>query len=1413
MLESHARPASSGFFVSAPAQAAPLADAPTHGSREARLRHRLRLIAISLALAALAFLQEPGRIAADTKLDLAVDPVGFLLRSLTMWEPLGFFGQLQNQAYGYLFPVGPFFVVGDALGMPAWVVQRLWWSALLIIAFLGVTRLARLLGIRQAAAAILAGLTYALAPRMVTEIGVLSVEVLPFAVAPWILIPLVLGTQGRMGPRRAAALSGVALLCAGGVNAVATAVLIPLGAWWILSRSRGRARWTLGAWWLGSVLLASLWWVIPLLLLGRYSPPFLDWIESSSVTTLITSPDVIVRGTSQWVAYVADAGGPVWPGGWLLVTSGALVLSTGLVATLGAVGLTLRTTTHRVFLVGLLLLGAMGVSLGHLGSVQGLGADIVRDVLDGVLAPLRNTHKADLLLRLPLALGMGFLAQAALDRWRAPALAGRAAFTAMVVLVLVGAWPLASGSALKGRTYDSIPTYWDDAASWLAENSPDGRALVVPGASFGIYSWGRSQDEPLQALGESPWAVRDAVPLSSAGNIRWLDAIEERLESGRGSPGLADALARAGVDYLVVRNDIDQRQTGAPRSVLIRQALVRSGGFTPVAGLGPALPPYRTETTVVDDGLQDTVAAVEIWQVDSPYGPPDSRVMLRPAQEVLVLGGQAESVIALADAGELGARPVVTVGDEAAISEAGVDVVFGAADGFRRTEVNVGSVRNNRSNTLAAEEEFVQNRRVYDYLPVAPDGRQAVVVFTGGSVMASSSGSQATALRGRSAGASPWNAIDGDPLTAWVSGDLAPGVGQWWELAAQQSFTADFITVRLLVGDIAGVAPTQITVTTDAGEITVPVEATDLPQQIALPAGGTKKLRLTLAAVDDGGPGEGFGIREVVIPGQDRPLTRQVLIPTRVSGGPVVLQSRAGERPGCAAVAGELVCSPQLVRTGEERSGISRIVTVTQDGDYRVRVWVRPRPGQALDSLLEPISPTAPRAQATSVSTSDPAGRPQAAIDGVVSTAWTASVFDAKPELTLAWVEPREVRGVRLLVAPGLVASRPLSVTSIVNGRETPTVVSSSGMVRFPAQEATSITLRFENSASVRSLDPDTGAVAPLPLGISDISILGGGDLGRGPRLSDEASVPCGFGPELYIDGDPAVGTQISASVSDVLTDRLIAAQPCGGRVVTLSAGEHLIDIASTEEFAIETVALEPVTGSVLPSRTDRVDVQDWGATHRAVEISPATEPRLLETTENANDGWSATINGESLTPVRVDGWRQAWIVPAGVGGVVTLDYGPQSLYLAGLIIGALAALILIGLAAVKDRPLPAVDVHASGWATWGLTAAGVVVAVVMGGLPGLAVAGTVLATCLVIPRAYVALTLGVVAAGCAAASPWPTTFAAPAGLQMVSGLAAIGVLVAVSSWRRRPLDGDGGSSAAADVRPQTTTATQPGSN
>ncbi len=173
------------------------------------MRGRLALVCAGFVV--LALLQAPGRIVGDTKLDLAVDPLGFLSRALTLWEPLGSAGQVQNQAYGYFFPMGPFFALGDLAGLPPWVVQRLWWAALMSVAFLGVVVLARRLGIGTPGTALVAGIAYALAPRMLTAMGETSVELLPMALAPWVIMPLA-GAAVHGRARRAAALSGLAVL-------------------------------------------------------------------------------------------------------------------------------------------------------------------------------------------------------------------------------------------------------------------------------------------------------------------------------------------------------------------------------------------------------------------------------------------------------------------------------------------------------------------------------------------------------------------------------------------------------------------------------------------------------------------------------------------------------------------------------------------------------------------------------------------------------------------------------------------------------------------------------------------------------------------------------------------------------------------------------------------------------------------------------------------------------------------------------------------------------------------------------------------------------------------------------------------------------------------------------------------------
>jgi arabinofuranan 3-O-arabinosyltransferase len=84
--------------------------------------------------------------------------------------------------------------------------------------------------------------------------------------------------------------------------------------------------------------------------------------------------------------------------------------------------------------------------------------------------------------------------------------------------------------------------------------------------------------------------------------------------------------------------------------------------------------------------------------------------------------------------------------------------------------------------------------------------------------------------------------------------------------------------------------------------------------------------------------------------------------------------------------------------------------------------------------------------------------------------------------------------------------------------------------------------------------------------------------------------------------------------------------------------------------------------------------------------MAAATYPRTLELAENFNAGWVATAAGTPLTAVRVDGWRQAWVVPARVGGTVALTFAPDRAYRSELGAGAIAAILLVVVALLPIR-------------------------------------------------------------------------------------------------------------------------------
>ncbi|HEY4630843.1 MAG TPA: DUF3367 domain-containing protein, partial [Blastococcus sp.] len=1072
------------------------------------LVHRFQLITVCVAFVVLTLTQQPGRIVADTKLDLAIDPWGFLGRALQLWEPEGFAGQVQNQAYGYLFPMGPFFALGDSAGVPVWVVQRLWAALLLCIAFLGMVALARLLRIGTPEAHLVAGLAYALAPRMISGIGATSVEVLPMAVAPWVLVPLVAGARGG-SPRRAAALSGLAVLCVGGVNAVATAAVLPLAAVYLLTRPAGPRRRRLMAWWAVAVALATAWWAGPLLLLGRFSPPFLDYIETAATTTRPTGLLSALRGTTQWVAYLSRPDGPIWPAGWALVHDTLPIIATVVLAAAGLLGLARSNLPDRAWLVVGLMTGLVLVTAGHLGPVQGLFAGSVHAALEGLLAPLRNVHKFDPVLRIPLALGVAHLCgilfrrvrRSGRDRLRPLAHAG---IGVMVLALIAVASPAVAGRLTAPTGFEALPPYWQQTADWLEDAQPSGRALLLPASSFGTYAWGSTSDEPLQPLAESPWEVRNAIPLTPAAHIRMLDAVEDRLARGEGSAGLTRYLARAGISHLVVRNDLDAGVAGATRPILVDRALRDSPGIERVAAFGPRFPGADSFFgRVLDAYLVDPRPAVEIWSVADPA--PGAYVT--PLADAVSVVGGPDAVLALEERGLLTDRAALVVDGAAPPA----DTVM-VSDAQVRRERTFGRTGSAVSAGLTADDALRMDRPARDYLYPGAGHGESVVRIDGGRVTASSSASDADSFGEIHPEQQPYAAVDGDLTTVWRP---AERVGEpqevWWRIETDEPITTGSVVLRLADEDDEHL-PERLRLTTDGGERTVPLRATSDPQRLTLPPGATHNLTI---GVEGGRTTDRLAIAELTVPGVS--LSRTVVTPSP-DGFPSVYAFDAAHptRSGCVSdAAGRPRCAGQLVRGAEEPAGVDRVFTVPQPADFDMSATVRPRPGDALDSLIaQAARPVGPLVTASSSAVPDPRGGADAAVDGDADTAWVASGADRDPALTFTWRTPGTFDRLRIVTPERTPATAPTAVRISAGGLERTVELEEDGTAVFPAVTTDRLTLSFPMRSELRSFDPYTRLPSTLGVGLGEVEISGVpvGDPGT------VVEVPCGAGPVVEID-------------------------------------------------------------------------------------------------------------------------------------------------------------------------------------------------------------------------------------------------------------------------------------------------------
>jgi arabinofuranan 3-O-arabinosyltransferase len=916
-----------------------------------------------------------------------------------------------------------------------------------------------------------------------------------------------------------------------------------------------------------------------------------------------------------------------------------------------------------------------------------------------------------------------------------------------------------TGRLTPPGTFSAIPQYWNEAADWLSEHntgSPTpGRVLVIPGAPFATQVWGTSHDEPLQVLGSSPWGVRDSIPLTPPQTIRALDSVQRLLAAGRPSVGLADTLARQGISYVVLRNDLDPETSRSARPILVHRAIEGSPRLQKVAQFGAPVGPGTVAGFVPDSGLRPRYPALEIYRVavagnvgnvGAPYFADTDRlarvdggpeVLLRLDERRRLLGQPAlDPVLMTADARSAGLpAPVVTVTDTPVARE-----------------TDYGRVDQHSSAIRAAGDTRHTFNRVPDY-PVS--GADTVFgAWTGGRITVSSSSSDSTAMPDVAPATSPAAAIDGDPATAWVSNALQAAVGQWLQVDFDHPVTNAVITLTPSATAV-GAQVRRILIETATGSTTLRFDEAGKPLTAALPYGETPWMRITAAGTDDGSAGVQFGITDLSITQYDASgfahpvnLRHTVLVPGPPPGSAIAgwdLGSELLGRPGCAQAADTVRCAASMALAPEEPVNFSRTLTVPSPMSVTPMVWVRPRQGPKLADLIAEPNTTTAQGDSDVV---DILGSAYAATDGDPATAWTAPqrVVQHKtpPTLTLALPRPTEVAGLRLVPTRSTLPARPTMVA--VNLGDGPQVreLKPSGDGAGEVQTL-SLRPRVTDTVTVSLLDWEDiidrnalGFDQLKPPGLAEVAVLGADGNPVAPADATrnrihEITVDCGHGPVIAVAGR-FVHTSIRTTAGALLDGDPVAALACDRDPIALPAGQQELLISPGAAFVVDGAQLSGPSAAEPPSATSPSPVPAatgaWGPSRREVRAPESAASRLLIIPESINPGWVArTSTGVRLTPVAVNGWQQGWVVPAGSPGTITLTFASNSLYRAGLAVG-LALLPLLALLALwRTRPRgpddpPAQPWTPGPWAAVAVLAAGAVIA----GAAGVVVVGAALA-------------------------------------------------------------------------------------